>query len=214
MSATKAVFVLIHGAWHNHSVWDRVTPILKANGFAALTLDLPGAGVNAIAPTSLKRSPFDPAAFAAERSPVAGVTQAERTQAVVALVKEAASISDGRVVLVGHSAGGMTISAVAEQVPNLLLAAVYLAGFMVPNGMPLLGMLQHDSLSSALAPRLFVGDPAAIGATRIKDGSTNEAYRSILKAATYGDVPESAVAHAASQLHCDESNAGVVGLET
>src|SRR5713101_746171 len=129
MSATKAAFVLIHGGWHNHSAWDRVTPILKANGFAALTLDLPGAGVNAIAPTSLGLRPFDPAAFAAERSPIAGVTQEERTQAVVALVKEAASLSDGKVVLVGHSAGGMTISAVAEQVPNLLLAVVYLSGF-------------------------------------------------------------------------------------
>src|SRR6478609_1625358 len=124
MSATKAVFVLVHGGWHNHSAWDRVTPILKANGFAALTLDLPGAGVNAIAPTSLGLRPFDPAAFAAERSPIAG-----------------------KVILVGHSAGGMTISAVAEQVPNLLLAIIYLAGFMVPNGMPLLAMLQHETLS-------------------------------------------------------------------
>jgi hypothetical protein len=26
MSATKAVFVLIHGGWHSHSAWDRVTP--------------------------------------------------------------------------------------------------------------------------------------------------------------------------------------------
>ena len=85
MSATKAVFVLIHGGWHNHSAWDAVTPILKANGFAALTLDLPGAGVNAIAPTSLGLRPFDPAAFAAERSPMAGVTLEERTRAVVAL---------------------------------------------------------------------------------------------------------------------------------
>src|SRR5882762_7212175 len=59
MSTTKAVFVLIHGGWHNHPAWDRVAPILKANGFAALTLDLPGAGVNAIAPTSRRRSPFD-----------------------------------------------------------------------------------------------------------------------------------------------------------
>jgi pimeloyl-ACP methyl ester carboxylesterase len=210
MSATKAVLVLIHGAWHNHSAWDRVTSILKANGFAALTLDLPGAGVNAIAPTSLRCSPFDPAAFAAERSPSAGVTQEERTQAVVALVKEAASLSDGKVILVGHSAGGMTISAVAERVPNLLLAVVYLAGFMVPNGMPLLAMLQHETLSSALAPGLFVGDPAAIGATRIHVGSTDEAYRSLLKAAFYGDVSESEFARAASQLHCDESNAGAV----
>ena len=210
MSATKAVFVLIHGGWHNHSAWDRVTPILEANGFAALTLDLPGAGANAIAPTSLDHRPFDPAAFAAERSPVAGVTQEERTQAVVALVKRAASLGDGKVVLVGHSAGGMTISAVAEQVPNLLLAVVYLAGFMVPNGMPLLAMLQHDSMSSALAPQLFVGDPMAIGATRIHAGSTDEAYRSLLKAAFYDDVSASDFAHAASQLHCDESNAGAL----
>src|SRR5271155_6282832 len=99
MSATKAVFVLIHGGWHNHSAWDKVTPILKANGFAALTLDLPGAGVNAIAPTSLGLRPFDPAAFAAERSPVAGITQEERTQAVVTLVRDAAARGDGKVIL-------------------------------------------------------------------------------------------------------------------
>jgi pimeloyl-ACP methyl ester carboxylesterase len=210
MSATKAVFVLVHGGWHNHSAWDRVTPLLEASGFAALTLDLPGAGVNAIAPTSLGLRPFDPAAFAAERSPIAGVTQEERTQAVVALVKEAASLNGGNVVLVGHSAGGVTISAVAEQVPDLLLAVVYLAGFMLPNGMPLLAMLQHETLSSALAPGLFVGDPIAIGATRIHAGSTDEAYRSLLRAAFYGDVSDPDFAHAAAQLHCDESNAGAI----
>jgi hypothetical protein len=81
---------------------------------------------------------------------------------------------------------------------------------MVPNGTPLLAMLQHETLSSALAPGLFVGDPAAIGATRIHVRSTDEAYRSLLKAAFYGDVSESEFAHAASQLHCDESNAGAL----
>ena len=210
MSATKAAFVLVHGGWHSHSAWDRVTPLLEASGFAALTLDLPGAGANAIAPTSLDLRPFDPAAFATERSPIAGVTQEERTQAVVTLVKEAALLSDGKVILVGHSAGGMTISAVAEQVPDLLFAVVYLAGFMLPNGMPLLAMLQHETLSSALAPGLFVGDPIAIGATRIHAGSIDEAYRSLLKAAFYGDVPDSEFAHAAAQLHCDESNTGAI----
>lgn len=212
MSAIKAAFVLVHGGWHNRSAWDRVTPILEANGFAALTLDLPGAGANAIAPTSLGHRPFDPAAFAVEPSPVAGVTQEERTQAVVALVEEAASLSEGKVILVGHSAGGMTISAVAEQVPDLLLAVVYLAGFMVPNGMPLLAMLQHATMSSALSLGLFVGDPVAIGATRIHAGSTDEAYRSLLKASFYADVSEADFAHAASQLHCDESNAGALAL--
>ncbi|ENN88065.1 Putative esterase [Rhizobium freirei PRF 81] len=210
MTAAKAVFVLVHGGWHNRSVWNRITPILEASGFAALTLDLPGAGVNAIAPISLNRRPFDAAAFATERSPVADVTQEERTQAVVALVEEAASRTDGRVILVGHSAGGMTISAVAERVPGLLIAVVYLAGFLVPNGMPLLAMLQHETMSSALSPQLFIGDPIAIGATRIHAGSTDRAYRSLLKASFYADVPENEFAYAASQLHCDESNAGAL----
>jgi pimeloyl-ACP methyl ester carboxylesterase len=210
MSAPKAVFVLVHGAWHNRSAWDAVTPILEANGFPALALDLPGAGVHSIAPVSLAHRPFDPAVFAAERSLIAGVTQEQRTLAVAALVEEAVSRYGCKVILVGHSAGGMTISAVAERVPKLLLAIVYLAAFMVPNGVTLLAMLQHEALASALAPGLFVGDPVAIGATRIHAGSTDEAYRSLLKAAFYGDLSESEFAHAASQLHCDESNAGAL----
>ena len=204
MSISKAAFVLVHGGWHNHSTWDKVVPILEAQGFAALTLDLPGAGVNAIAPRSLSLRPFDPAAFAAERSPVAGVTQEERTQAVVSLVREAASLGDGKVILVGHSAGGLTISAVAEQVPELLFAVVYLSGFMLPNGMQVFEMLQHETMSSSLGPGLFVGNPAATGATRINAGSADDAYRSRLKATFYGDVSESEIALVASQLHCDE----------
>jgi pimeloyl-ACP methyl ester carboxylesterase len=210
MSGFKAAFVLVHGAWHNHAVWDRVTSILEARGFVAWSLDLPGAGVNTIAPRSLGRRPFDPAAFAAERSPIAGVTQAQRTAAVVALVQQAAALGDGKVILVGHSAGGVTISAVAEQVPELLRALVYLSGFMLPNGMPLLAMLQHESMSSALSSGLFVGDSAAIGATRINVGSADDAYQSRLKATFYADVSEADFAHAASRLHCDEPVATAV----
>jgi pimeloyl-ACP methyl ester carboxylesterase len=210
MSISKAAFVLVHGGWHDRSAWDKVTPILEARGFAALTIDLPGAGEYATEPASLGARPFDPAAFAAEPSPIAGLTQDERAHAVVALVREAASLGDGKVVLVGHSAGGMTISAVAEQVPESLRAVVYLAGFMVPGGVPLLAMLQHESMSAALSLGLFVGDPGAIGATRINARSTDPAYRSLLKASFYGDVSDADMARMASHLHCDESNAGAL----
>ena len=210
MSTAKAAYVLVHGGWHNQSSWDKLAPILEAEGHRVLALDLPGAGGNAIAPKSLGARPFDLAAFAAEPSPVAGVTQGERTQAVVALVKEAASLGDGKVILVGHSAGGMTISAVAEQVPELLAAVVYIAGFMVPNGLSLLAMLPHEAMSSALSPGLFVGDPAAIGATRINPGPADEAYRSLLKASFYADVTEADFARAAAQLHSDEPNGGAL----
>ena len=208
MSTPKAAFVLVHGGWHNHTAWNKVTPIFEAQGHAVLTLDLPGAGANTIAPKSFHVRPFDLAAFAVEPSPIVGVTQDERTQAVVAVVKEAASLSDGKVILVGHSAGGMTISAVAEQVPELLAAVVCLAGFMVPKGMSLLDMLMHETLASALSLGLFVGDPVAIGATRINPGPADDAYRSLLKASFYADVSKADFAQAASQLHCDEPNAG------
>jgi pimeloyl-ACP methyl ester carboxylesterase len=210
MSTPKAAYVLVHGGWHNQSAWDKVTPILEAAGHIVLTLDLPGAGANTIAPTSLGARPFDLAAFAAEPSPVAGVTQAERTQAVVALVKHAASVADGKVILVGHSAGGMTISAVAEQVPELLAAIVYIAGFLVPNGLSLLAMLPHETMSSALSVGLFLGDPVGIGATRINPGPADEAYRSLLKASFYADVNDADFAGAAAQLHSDEPNGGAL----
>lgn len=210
MSTSKAAFVLVHGGWHNRSTWDKVTPILEAEGHRVLTLDLPGAGAKTIAPRALDIRPFDLAAFAAEPSPIAGVTQDERTQAVVALVKEAQSPDGGEVVLVGHSAGGMTISAVAEQIPERLCAIVYIAGFMVPNGLSLLAMLPHETMSSALSVGLFVGAPAAIGATRINTGPADMAYRSLLKASFYADVTDADFARAAAQLHCDEPNGGAL----
>jgi alpha-beta hydrolase superfamily lysophospholipase len=207
MSAPQAAFVLVHGAWHNQSSWEKVATILTAQGFVALTLDLPGAGINAIAPAALARRPFEPDAFAAERSPIANITQEERTQAVVARVKEAAALVDGKVILVGHSAGGLTLSPVAEQVPQLLRAVVYLSGFMLPPGVPFLAMLQHETMAAALSGGLFVGDPTVIGATRIHAGSADPEYRSLLKATFYGDVTDADFELAASQLHCDEPGA-------
>jgi pimeloyl-ACP methyl ester carboxylesterase len=67
-------------------------------------------------------------------------------------------------------------------------------------------------MSSALAPGLFVGDPAAIGATRIDARSTDPAYRSLLKAAFYADLSEADFVQAAAQLHCDEPNAAALTL--
>jgi pimeloyl-ACP methyl ester carboxylesterase len=212
MPIPKATYVLVHGGWHNRSVWNKVTPILEAQGHTVLTLDLPGAGINATAPKSLGDRPFDLAAFAAEPSPIAGVTQNERTQAVAALVREASAGGEGRVVLVGHSAGGTTISAVAEQIPELLAAVVYIAGFMVPNGLSLLAMLPHESMAAALSLGLFVGDPGVIGATRINPGPADAAYRALLRASFYADLTEADFDQAASQLHCDEPNGGALAL--
>ncbi|MEO5492853.1 MAG: alpha/beta hydrolase [Sphingomonas sp.] len=210
MSTPKAAFVLVHGGWHNRSAWDKLSPLLKSRGHIVLTLDLPGAGANAIAPKSLAERPFDLAAFAIEPSPSMDVTLEERIEAVIGVVTDAAARSGGRVFLVGHSAGGMVISAVAERIPEQLAAIVYIAGFMVPKGLSLLEMLPHGSMSSALSVGLFVGDPATIGATRISPGPADDAYRALLKASFYADVSDADFERIASGLHSDEPNDGAM----
>jgi pimeloyl-ACP methyl ester carboxylesterase len=119
------------------------------------------------------------------------------------LVKETASRSDGKVILVGHSAGGMTISAVAEQIPDLLLAIVYLAGFMAPNGMSLLAMLQHETCLRFWR----LGCSSATPSPPTRQGSmpdqTTKAIDRCSKLRFCADVSASEFARAAAQLHRD-----------
>lgn len=200
MSNSKAGFVFVHGAWHNAGTWKHVVPKLEAAGFSTRALDLPGAGANAALPKAYLKRPLDAAAFASEPSPNAGVTQEQRTEAVIGVIESL----NRPVVLVGHSLGGVTISAVAEAVPERLAAVVYLTAFLVPPGMPGIAMLQHETMSSALVPSLFLADPAQVGALRLDPLSEDKAYRANLKAAFYADVSDDELAVAIRTLHCDE----------
>ena len=200
MSQSKPGFIFVHGAWHNAGTWKHVIPRLEAEGYVALALDLPGAGANAKLPVAYSRRPLDAAAFASEPSPNAGVTQEERTRAVIAAIEAL-----GRpAVLVGHSLGGLTISAVAEAVPERLAAVVYLTAFLLPPGMPALAMIQHETMASALVPSLFLADPAQVGVLRLDPRSDDPTYQANLKAAFYADVHDDELATAVPALHCDE----------
>jgi len=193
-------FLFVHGAWHGEATWRRLLPMLHDAGFDARALDLPGAGRNARMPASFTARPFDATAFATEPSPNAGVTQAERTEAVVELVAE----MGGNVILVGHSLGGVTISAVAEAVPDSVRAAVYLTAFMLPPLMPAIAMIQHETMAAALVPPLFCADPGVAGALRINPAAEDAGYVSQLRAAFYGDLSDADFAEIRETLHCDE----------
>lgn len=198
-------FVFVHGAWHGAATWAKIVPFLEADGHNCFTLDLPGAGSLAQMPAAFLRRPLDPAAFATEPSPNGSTTQDMRTAAVIELVRTAArQSSTGKVVLTGHSMGGVTVSAVAEAVPELLQSTVYLTAFLLPPGMPAIAMIQHELMESALVPSLLAADPMAVGALRIDTMSEDEAYGSRLRSAFYGDVPEEEFFSFRSTLHCDE----------
>ena len=207
--ADTAGFVFVHGAWHNHHTWDEVVRRLQARGLVTHAFDLPGAGINAKQPQSYFKRPLDKDAFASEPSPNAGVTQAERTEAVIKAVREmAARISakdnNGKVILVGHSLGGATLAQVAEAVPELLAASVFVCAFMLPPGMKLIEMMKDPLMADALVPSLFANDPPVIGAMRVDFASTDPEYREHIRQAYCGDLNDAMFERSLSHLHCDE----------
>jgi pimeloyl-ACP methyl ester carboxylesterase len=194
MAANKPGFVFIHGAWHDAHTWDAVLPLIEQAGFRAAAIDLPGAGPNAAWPERFDDTP----------SPNAGVSQEQRTAAVLALADKVAAAANGKVVLVGHSLGGLTVSDAAEAAPERFAALVYVCAFLLPPGTPALAMIQDPVMKEALVPELFRADPAKIGAMRLDVRSRDPAYVARLRACFCGDVDEAAFAEALSHQHCDE----------
>lgn len=110
-------FVLIHGAWHGGWCWDLAARELKMRDHRVVAPDLPGLGQ--------------------DRTPLKDVSLASWADHVADLVRQQGE----KVVLVGHSRGGVVISEVAERVPDAISSLVYLAAFLVPNGKTLHEML-------------------------------------------------------------------------
>ena len=130
-------FILIHGAWLNAGIWDRVAPLLNEGGHKVLTPDLPGNGRNTMLASEVKLKTY--------------------VDAIRALVS-----AHDDVVLVGHSMAGIIVSSVAEAMPKNLLHLVYLAAFMLPDGASIVSfqeaqrLLRTDQQQSSAAGRGFL----------------------------------------------------------
>lgn len=195
--SNKPAFVLVQGGWHNRESWRQLMSELDGRGHASVATDLPGAGTD--------QPPLDPAVLGTEPSAVAGVTHAERTEAVVGAVREAAGKGNGQVVLVGHSLGGATVSAVAEHVPDELKAIVYLAGLMAPDGMSAGELMGHEAMAGSEVMSMLVADPEVVGALRIDAGSSDPDYIALVRSALYGDLTDQQFEMARLCIHNDES---------
>lgn len=102
--------ILVHGAWQGSWAWARFAPYLQAAGFITHAIDLPGNG--------------------ADGSDPADVT----FEACLQHVHGIARVLDRPVSLVGHSGGGLLITAFAERWPGCVSRLVYVAGMMLPGG--------------------------------------------------------------------------------
>ena len=114
-----ATFVLVHGGWHGGWCWQKVIPFLEA------------AGLEVYAPTLTGL-----AERAAELSPDVGLYT--HIQDIVGLLLEK---DLQRVILVGHSYGGMVITGVVDQAPERIAHLVYLDTFVPRDGESMAGVV-------------------------------------------------------------------------
>ena len=147
-------FVLVHGAWQAPYAWQFVKSQLEQKGQKVVVVELPGHG--------------------ADKTPPATLTiDAYRDKVITAI----SSIS-GNIILVGHSMGGVVVTATAEKIPTRINKLVYIGAFLPANGQSLLALAQTDS-TSLLGPALVQSAdqltlgirPESIVPVFIQDGS-------------------------------------------
>ena len=126
----KYTYVLVHGAWQAPYVWDSVQADLTKSGNKVMVVELPGHGSDTTAPYQLSLDVY-------------------RDKVI-----EAISTTDSSVILVGHSMGGMVITAVAEKIPNKISKLVYIGAFLPTSGQSLTDLAYSDP-DSKLGPLLI-----------------------------------------------------------
>jgi pimeloyl-ACP methyl ester carboxylesterase len=131
MAAENPPIVLVHGAFENDQIWGHVTARLEKDGFKVVTVNLPGRPGNPATPDKVSLDLY-------------------RDTVVKAL-----DTTGGRAVLVGHSFGGIVISAAAEQAPGKVKTLVYLAAYLPKDGDSLVSMAQKDA-DAKVGPHLQI----------------------------------------------------------
>lgn len=131
MPDTPKTYVLVHGAFQGAYVWKYVKAQLEAKGQKVVVVELPGHGQDQTPP------------------------EATSLHTYAAKVIDTINALDGKVILVGHSMGGMVITETAEKIPDRIEKLVYIAAFVPVNGQTLLGLSQTDS-TSLIGPALIL----------------------------------------------------------
>jgi pimeloyl-ACP methyl ester carboxylesterase len=128
---TVMTFILVHGALLGSGGFDKTVSQIQALGHNAIILDLPGRAGDTTDPKKIDLK------LAAEK--VANVMK----------------LQSGKVILVGHSQGGLVISQAAEMYPEKVQSLIYVAALLPKNGQTL-GEIIKDDAESLIGPNLVV----------------------------------------------------------
>lgn len=159
-------FALIHGANGNSFTFAPLQRELALLGYRSLAVDLPGHGFEATFPAAYQ-APQDTAAFAAAPPRIAGITLADCVEHVAGVLRRAKE--HGPVVVLAHSRGGLTLTALADAHPELIDHMVYMSAWCCVERTIGEYMERPEYASSALveAAGVLAADPAELGAIRM-----------------------------------------------
>jgi pimeloyl-ACP methyl ester carboxylesterase len=159
-------FVLVHGAFCNSAAWAPTVQELALLGHRALAVDLPGHGLAATIPIGYLDGQ-DRAALATQPSGMAGISTADDVAAVTDVLRRARD--HGPVVLVGHSRGGLTLTAVGNVAPELVDRLVYVSAWCCVDATVSEYSAGPENAQSLLGDTGLVplGNPAEIGGVRL-----------------------------------------------
>lgn len=150
-------FVLVHGAWHGGWCWDRVAERLRARGCEVHAPTLTG-----LEPTASRSADT--------------IDLSTHVADIVALVRALPAQS---IVLVGHSYGGMVISAVAEALEDRIASIVFLDAFLPRDGQSLVDIAENSRAAVAAARTADLATVAPVPAINF---AVNEADRAMVDA--------------------------------
>lgn len=124
--------ILVHGAWSTAATWGKLPDILRHAGWDICVPDLPGHDL----------SGNDGPAMALDQ-----ITLETYRDHILKL------IGDQPAVLIGHSMGGMVISAVAQAAPERVARLIYLCAFLPGDGDSLLSLIKQQAMTIGHAVR-------------------------------------------------------------
>lgn len=182
-----STFVLIHGAWHGAWCWYKVVPLLKRAGRNVIAPDLPSLGRDT--------TPLDQVSLDSWIEHLSQIIEAQPSP----------------VVLVGHSRGGILLSALAERLPKRISHLVYVTALLLKDGETIGQVLVEDGTSLIIPNRVPSSDGLS---STVKDEALSETF--------YASCPEEDITLAkmllkpeprgpgATPMHVSDANFGSV----